>query len=75
MGWTIPKTIDDIPEGEIILFQVDYSFPCKTVTETHVGKLVKGKIYDTYEKLDIVDATKINRFVRLEEVLEVICSN
>ena len=72
LQWRIPKTTADIPQNTILLFQTDYHFGDIHAIETHVGKLVNGVIYDTYEKVDIASPEKVHRYIELNNVLEAI---
>lgn len=72
LQWSIPETTDDIPQNTILLFQTDYYFGNIHAIETHVGKLVNGVIYDTYEKVDIATPDKVHRYIELNQVLEAI---
>lgn len=69
LQWTIPKTTTDIPQNTTLLFQTDYHFGDIHAIETHVGKLVNGVIYDTYEKVDVASPDKVHRYIVLTEVL------
>ena len=72
LQWAIPTSIAHIPQNTTLLFQTDYYFGDIHAVETHVGKLVNGVIYDTYEKVDIATPDKVHRYIELNNVLEAI---